>query len=115
MTIGTGIIIFIIFLGFLLYYLLTNEPPSDLVYSSHDEDEINVIRKYLTANGIKTYIKNRDGNRLLPTATEIVDPSLHVVDTNDYKKAIELIQSHEIFEKKSINKMDKKKLKQNRV
>jgi hypothetical protein len=90
-----GIALFIIFLGLLLYYLLSSGPPSDLVFSSSSEDEISLMQKYLTANGIQTYIKNRDIRRLREVISYLDNPSLHVIDSNDYKKAIELIQSQQ--------------------
>lgn len=93
MIIGIGI--FIILLGVVLYFLLFHEPVPDMVFRSSSDNEINVVQKYLSENGIKTYVKNKDIRQLHSIYADIIDPSLHVLDPNEYKKAILLIQSYE--------------------
>jgi hypothetical protein len=93
-----AIIIFIAFLGLLLYYLLSHQPPTDLVFTSSSQDEIDILKKYLTSKGIKTYIKNKDIRHLNEMSSDLTDPSLHVADTKDYTRAIELIKSHKRIE-----------------
>jgi hypothetical protein len=88
-----GILIIFIFFGLILYFLLARGPSSDLVFTSNSEAEITTMEKYLAANGVKTYIKNKDVQRLVLDGA-LGNPTLHVVDMNDYRKAIALIQSH---------------------
>jgi hypothetical protein len=69
-----------------------------MILSSSSEAEVHRMQKFMTANGIRTYIKNEDVRRFHRLGTQwsgLVDPSLHVIDSNDYKKAIELIQSQQ--------------------
>ncbi len=94
MTIGA--LLSIIFFGLVLYYLLFREPSSDMICPPSHEDDIKEIQKYLTANGIKTYVKNEDVRRLA-RGSDLANPSLHVVNADDFKKAIELLRSHEQF------------------
>jgi len=88
-----GILIVLAFFGFIIYYLVFRVPSSDLVFTSNSEAEVNMIQKYLSANGIKTYLKNRDVQRFVLDGA-LGNPTLHVVDSKDYKKAIDLIQNY---------------------
>ena len=88
-----GILIVLAFFGFIIYYLVFRGPSSDLVFTSNSEAEVNMIQKYLSANGIKTYVKNRDVQRFVLDGA-LGNPTLHVVDSKDYKKAIDLIQNY---------------------
>lgn len=89
-----GILIVLAFFGFIIYYLVFRGPSSDLVFTSSSEAKVNMMQKYLAANGIRTYIKNKDVQRFVLDGA-LGNPTLHVVDTKDHKKAIQLIQSHE--------------------
>ncbi len=89
MDIGT--IASIALFGVILYYLLSRGPSSDMVFSSSSEAEVDAVRKCLEANDIRTYIKSKD-LRVLVGGDSFSDPSLHVVDTKDYKSAIEIIE-----------------------
>jgi hypothetical protein len=88
------IIIGLTLFGLALYYLLSGGPSPDLVFTASSEAEVIMMQKYLAAHGINTYIKNRDVQPFVLDGA-LGSPTLHVVDTKDYKKAIELIQSQE--------------------
>jgi hypothetical protein len=85
--------------------MLFREPSSDLIFSSSSEAEVHMTQKIMTANGIRTYIKNEDVRRFVLDGA-LGNPTLHVIDTKDYKRAIELIQSHESSEEKLLEKND---------
>ncbi len=89
-----GILIVLAFFGFIIYYLAFRGPSSDLVFTSSSEGEVKMMQKYLIANGIRTYIKNRDVQRFVLDGA-LGNPTLHVVDSKDCKKAIELIQNYD--------------------
>ncbi len=86
----------LVLIGTVVYFLIFRMPPADLVYSSHSESEIMKVQRYLEANGIKTYTKNRiargiryGGGR---SWTEAGALSLHVIEAGDHPRAVVLIR-----------------------
>lgn len=91
-----GVIFIVLLFGFLLCYMLFCEPSSDMVFSSRSESELFNIQRYLEANGISTYVKNKDVRRFHGPEAYINDldnPTLHVIDAKEYKRAMNLIQN----------------------
>lgn len=86
------IVILLVFFGILFYHFMTHLPSSDLVFRSRSDDEVIAMQEDLAAMGIKTYIKANDLNWFIG-GSDLAGPSLHVIDADDYEKAIELIAS----------------------
>ena len=90
-----GIIVVGLFFGGPLFYLLVGTPSSDLVFSAAREADVHRVKAFLDSQGIRTYLKN-DGIRRLHSpvlqSSDMVDPSLHVVDPQDRRAAIRLIR-----------------------
>ena len=86
------LIIIILFFGFIFYYVIFRAPASDKIFSAQTDKEIDDMKAYLAANGIKTYVKNRSMNRQF-TKSGPVEPSLHIVNLNDIDKAMHLMRS----------------------
>jgi hypothetical protein len=83
------LIFWILFFGGIFYYVTFRGPASDMIFSSDSSTEIDDVRKYLSENGIKTYVKNMSEYRNIMRYPG--QPSLHVIDQNDKDKAIRLI------------------------
>lgn len=80
-------------IGVVFYYILFQAPSSNIVFSSPSNVEVKKIKQHLEANGITTYIKSKDMRPFHRPGTEdLVAPSLHVVKSNERKKAIRLIR-----------------------
>jgi hypothetical protein len=54
------------------------------------ESDVLEVRDYLTKNGIKTYVKNMSTYRNMMRGSG--NPSLHVVQIEDKKRALQLLQ-----------------------
>lgn len=54
------------------------------------------VKSYLEANGIKVYIKSKDMRRFHEPGLacgDLVNPTLHVIDSTDRKMALQLIRN----------------------
>jgi len=79
----------ILFLSYILYYVIFCVPCSNMVFSSHMQDELDQIKEYLAANGVKTFIKKTEYD---PQGSE--EMTLHVLESKKYKKALQLIKDY---------------------
>lgn len=75
----------------LFIVLVTHAPGSDRVFTSASIEEIEEVRRHLEANGIAVYIKNMDMSRLIPSAHDLVNPTIHVVDPEERTRALALV------------------------
>jgi hypothetical protein len=87
-----GLIGWCIFFGFIVYYIIFRAPDSDIVCTADTMAEIEDLKKYLAANKIITYTKNKP-DYLMISDTIPWTPSLHVLDPKDRDKAIKLINT----------------------
>ncbi len=81
----SGVLLF----GAIIYYIIFQAPPSDMVYSSKSVQLINELETYLQANNIKAYTKNATEFRRAIRGPK--ESSLHVIDPTDKDRAIKLI------------------------
>lgn len=90
-----GIVLILAFMGFLIFFFMFHAPETDMVFSSSHEAEVIEAQRHLAAHGIKTYVKNREIRRFLgPPAygNELENPSLHVLNASEYRRATRLIR-----------------------
>lgn len=87
-------VILVIGIAVVLYLMLgASVPESDLIFSSASEEEIEDLRRYLHERGVPTYVKNMGVSRLIPSAHDLVNPSLHVVRIEDKKVCMDLTRT----------------------
>lgn len=79
-------------LAVFLLYVLFFSPKPDLVFSSPSDEDIRDMKRYLEDSGINVYVKGMDTRTLHETAHDLVNPTLHVVHTEDRPRALALIR-----------------------
>jgi len=87
-------IILITLIGLLVIYLMVfHAPKPDKLYSSDQITELEELQCYLEKEGICTYIKGGHTHSLqLPVDSANRNPSLHVADVRDLKRAVALLK-----------------------
>jgi len=89
----------ILFFGFIFFYVIFRAPVADMVFSSESKDEVEEAEKYLSNNGIKTYVKSMSEYRNIMRYPG--QPSLHVINPQDLDRALQLLR-HRQTDKSSI-------------
>lgn len=88
------VIIGFLFVGFIFYYVMFGGPPSTMIYTSLSESNVMKVKNYVEGNGVQTYMKSDLSRYHKPglAHSDLVHPTLHVVDSKDRKRALKLIR-----------------------
>jgi len=88
------VIIGFLFVGFIFYYIMFGGPPSTLIYASLSESNLMKVRNYIEGKDVRTYMKSDMSRYHKPglAYSDLVNPTLHVVDSKDRKRALKLIR-----------------------
>ncbi len=79
-------------IALVLTRIISKPPAADLVFSCPRDEDAEEVRNLLQAHGIPSYVKNAGVSRLIPSAHDLVNPTVHVVHSQDRTRAREIIE-----------------------